>query len=77
MCEQHGNRNFPDISGLNLNRRNLLKTGAASALGLGISAGLPNIASAASSVKSTHGTGFCNLPLFLSATHVRRHRKMG
>jgi NitT/TauT family transport system substrate-binding protein len=70
MCEQHGNRNFPDISGLNLNRRSLLKTGAASALGLGISSGLPGIASAGTSVKSTHGTGFCNLPLFLS--HARQ-----
>ncbi|MFK7942072.1 MAG: ABC transporter substrate-binding protein [Paracoccaceae bacterium] len=73
MCEQHGNRNFPAISGIDFSRRNLLKTGAASALGLGIASGLPGIASAASTVKSTHGTGFCNLPLFLS--HARQTAK--
>lgn len=70
MCEQHGNRNFPDISGLDFSRRDLLRGGAASALGLGMSAGLPGIAAAATTVKSTHGTGFCNLPLFLS--HARQ-----
>ncbi|MEM7742324.1 MAG: ABC transporter substrate-binding protein [Pseudomonadota bacterium] len=70
MCERHGNRNFPDISGIDFNRRSLLKGGAATALSLGIGAGLPNTAAAATTVKSTHGTGFCNLPLFLS--HARQ-----
>ena len=73
MCETQGNRNFPDISGIDFNRRNLLKTGAASALMLGTGLGAPNIASASTTVKSTHGTGFCNLPLFLS--HARQSAK--
>ncbi len=70
MCEREGNRNFPDVSGIDFTRRDLLKSGAASALGLSIASGLPGVAAAASTVKSTHGTGFCNLPLFLS--HARQ-----
>ncbi len=75
MCESHGNRSFPantssEIERLKLSRRGVLKAGVASAMALTIGSGFPGMASAASSVKSTHGTGFCNLPLFLS--HARQ-----
>ena len=73
MCNHDGNRNFPDLSGIDLNRRSVLKGGAAAALTVGIGGGFGHHAHAASSVKSTHGTGFCNLPLFLS--HARQTAK--
>lgn len=73
MCERDGNRNFPDLSGIDFNKRNLLKYGAASAISLGILGGVPHAHAAATTVKSTHGTGFCNLPLFLS--HARQTAK--
>ena len=66
MCERHGHRSFPDVSGIDFSRRDFLKTGAASALAVGVGTGLPGVAHAGTTVKSTHGTGFCNLPLFLS-----------
>lgn len=75
MCEQHGNRNFPTLSDKTLNdfklsRRSALKAGVASAMAITIGSGMPGVATAASTIKSTHGTGFCNLPLFLS--HARQ-----
>lgn len=70
MCEHHGNRNFPNISDISLTRRNVLKKSAAGALTIGMSGALVGQAQAASTVTSTHGTGFCNLPLFLS--HARQ-----
>lgn len=74
MCDHDGNRNFPNLSDVDFSRRSLLKGGAAAALTLGIGGGLHNHAAAAvDSVKSTHGTGFCNLPLFLS--HARQTAK--
>lgn len=75
MC-QHHDRNFPCLDGMNLSRRNLLKgsAGAAAALTMGVSGLWPNsAAAAASTITSTHGTGFCNLPLFLS--HARQTAK--
>ncbi|MEM7525378.1 MAG: ABC transporter substrate-binding protein, partial [Pseudomonadota bacterium] len=50
-----------------------MKAGAASALSLGILGGVPANAAGPSTIKSTHGTGFCNLPLFLS--HARQTAK--
>lgn len=74
MCEQHGNRNFPDISDIDFNRRSLLKKSALGALAVSMGGGLasafPSPARAESTITSTHGTGFCNLPLFLS--HARQ-----
>ena len=71
MCDRHGSRSFPDLEGLDLGRRGFLKKAGAGALAMGVAGGMGGQALAAtSSVKSTHGTGFCNLPLFLS--HARQ-----
>jgi NitT/TauT family transport system substrate-binding protein len=75
MCEHHGNRNIPDLQALGLGhvdtgRRQFMKTAAAGAITIGVyGAGLGS-ARAESTITSTHGTGFCNLPLFLS--HARQ-----
>ncbi len=73
MCDHDGNRNFPSLSGIDLNRRSVLKGAAAGAMSLSIAGAWPHGAHAASTVTSTHGTGFCNLPLFLS--HARQTAK--
>ena len=73
MCERDGNRNFPDLSNIAFGRRSFMKSAAAGALTVGLGAGLAGRAHAESSVTSTHGTGFCNLPLFLS--HARQTAK--
>jgi len=73
MCQHAGNRNVPDLAGINLDRRNLLKRSAGGAVTIGLAGGLlgpMNQAFAQSSVSATHGTGFCNLALFL--THARQ-----
>lgn len=70
MCDRHGSRSFPDLSDVDLGRRSLLKSAGAGALTLGVAGGMAGEAWAASSITSTHGTGFCNLPLFLS--HARQ-----
>ena len=74
MCDRHGNRNFPPLDGIDFARRSVLKGGAAAALTIGVGGSLwPSAAEAAWTVKSTHGTGFCNLPLFLA--HARQTAK--
>jgi len=73
MCERDGNRNFPDLSNITFGRRSFMKGAAAGAMTVGLGSGLAGRAHAASSVTSTHGTGFCNLPLFLS--HARQTAK--
>ncbi|MEM9441308.1 MAG: ABC transporter substrate-binding protein [Pseudomonadota bacterium] len=73
MCERDGNRNFPDLSNVAFNRRSFMKGAAGSALTVGLAGSMMGPAHAASSVTSTHGTGFCNLPLFLS--HARQTAK--
>lgn len=73
MCDQIDSRSFPDLSDVDLKRRKILKTAASATLTFGIAGGMFNSAHAASTVKSTHGTGFCNLPLFLS--HARQTAK--
>lgn len=70
MCTNHGSRSFPDLTGVDLKRRGFMKSAGAGAMTLAFAGGLAGEARAASSVKSTHGTGFCNLPLFLS--HARQ-----
>ena len=73
MCEHH-DRNFPCLDGLDLDRRRLLTGGTAAALTIGVAGLWPRGAAAAgSTVTSTHGTGFCNLPLFLA--HARQTAK--
>lgn len=72
MCERHGNymQNVEEL--ISKSRRNFLKggaaAGAAALLPMGLAAALNPTASWAADntvIKTTHGTGFCNLGLFL------------
>jgi NitT/TauT family transport system substrate-binding protein len=66
MCEHHGLAPGR-LRSIDFNRRNLLKATAATALTIAIGPGLlGGAAHAASTIKSTHGSGFCNLNIFLA-----------
>jgi len=72
MCDRYGSTALPDFtaisSALRSGRRGMLKATAASALTMAIGPGISGAAHAATAgtLKSTHGTGFCNLNLFLA-----------
>src|SRR5258708_12889547 len=52
---------------MDFSRRKVLKTAAATALTMAVGGGLMGAAhAAANTLKSTHGSGFCNLNIFLS-----------
>ena len=73
MCDRYGSAVLPDLSGAAMasspNRRTALKATAAAALtfavGPGFGAGDAH-AQGRGRLRSTHGTGFCNLNLFLA-----------
>ncbi|WP_193171760.1 ABC transporter substrate-binding protein [Nisaea nitritireducens] len=71
MCERHGHLDLPDFEAIRMDRRKFLKSTAAGPAGvITMAAGPGMFGSAAiaaeSSIKSTHGSGFCNLNMFLS-----------
>lgn len=71
MCDRHGDRTLPDLTTLDADRRRFLKTSAASSAGVITMAMGPGFGTSMAwaqeqSIKSTHGTGFCNLNLFLT-----------
>jgi NitT/TauT family transport system substrate-binding protein len=67
MCDRHFGLAPDRLKSLDFNRRRLLKATAATTLTMLVGAGLfGDAAHAASTIKSTHGTGFCNLNIFLS-----------
>ena len=67
MCDHHGGLSPDRLKSLDFTRRRLLKATAATTLTMAVGAGLfGGAAHAASTIKSTHGTGFCNLNIFLS-----------
>src|SRR6267154_5964438 len=67
MCDRLGCMHLPDFKSMDFNRRNFLKATAATTLTMAVGPGLMGgAAQAASSIKSTHGSGFCNLNIFLS-----------
>ncbi len=78
MCDRYGCAALPnfrsmDLSGRSaIDRRSLLKAAGITALTMAVGPGLFGTAAhaAQSSIKSTHGTGFCNLNLFLA--HARQ-----
>ena len=73
MCFRHGDRGFPDLRSLDMNRRSLMRRAAEGALVVGLGGGLLGAvgnALADTGIKATHGTGFCNLALFLA--HARQ-----
>lgn len=81
MCDRLGCTHFPDLRKLDFSaaaaassRRRFLKgAAAATTVTMAMGPGLIGSAQAASGVKSTHGTGFCNLNLFLA--HSRQYAK--
>jgi NitT/TauT family transport system substrate-binding protein len=82
MCDRIGCTHFPKLSGLDFSgaavasRRRFMK-GAAAATTITMAAGpgmlLGGPAHAAGGIKGTHGTGFCNLNIFLA--HSRQYAK--
>ncbi len=67
MCERYGCTTPPDLASIDFSRRSFMRTAAASALTIAIGPGLAGMAHAADGmIKSTHGTGFCNLNIFLA-----------
>ncbi|MCR9073943.1 MAG: substrate-binding domain-containing protein [Alphaproteobacteria bacterium] len=72
MCDRHGCNHLPDFEAVRLSRRNFLKkttaAGAAGVLTMAIGPGMigSGALAADTAIKSTHGTGFCNLNVFLS-----------
>jgi NitT/TauT family transport system substrate-binding protein len=71
MCERHGHLDLPDFEAIRMDRRKFLKSTAAGAAGVITMAVGPGMfgstaMAAESSIKSTHGSGFCNLNMFLS-----------
>ena len=81
MCDRIGCTHFPDFRKLDFSaaaaassRRRFLKGAAAvTTVTMAMGPGLMGSAEAAAGVKSTHGTGFCNLNLFLA--HSRQYAK--
>jgi NitT/TauT family transport system substrate-binding protein len=67
MCDRLGCTHLPDLHSMDFSRRKFMKTAAATSITMGIGGGLlGGAAHAAGAVKSTHGTGFCNLNVFLA-----------
>ena len=67
MCDRLGCMHVPNFKSMDFSRRNFLKATAATTLTMAVGPGLMGgPAHAASTIKSTHGSGFCNLNIFLS-----------
>src|ERR1700676_1968047 len=67
MCDRTGCMHLPNFRTADFSRRKVLKATAATTLTMAVGGGLMGAANAAAStLKSTHGTGFCNLNIFLS-----------
>jgi len=67
MCDRHGSTRLPDLGSFDFTRRNFVKAAAATTITFGLTHGFgaPALAQAGA-VKSTHGTGFCNMNIFLA-----------
>src|ERR1700726_4566875 len=67
MCDRTGCMHLPNFRTMDFSRRKVLKATAATTLTMAVGGGLMGAANAAANtLKSTHGTGFCNLNIFLS-----------
>lgn len=72
MCDRHGSAVLPDLSGIAAanaapTRRRALAATAAAALTFAVGPGAGGaLAQGRGGLRSTHGTGFCNLNLFLA-----------
>src|SRR3979409_265464 len=74
MCDRTGCMHLPNFRTMDFSRRKVLKSAAATTLTMAVGGGLMGAAhAAANTLKSTHGTGFCNLNIFLShALHTAK-----
>jgi NitT/TauT family transport system substrate-binding protein len=67
MCEHSGTINLSQLRAMQFGRRGFLRATAASTLTLAVGPGMMGSAHAAEThIKSTHGSGFCNLNYFLA-----------
>src|SRR6266404_7288302 len=67
MCDRTGCMHLPNFRTMDFSRRKVLKSAAATTLTMAVGGGLMGAAhAAANTLKSTHGTGFCNLHICLS-----------
>src|SRR5712691_5126918 len=67
MCDRTGCMHLPNFRTMDFSRRKVLKAAAATTLTMAVGGGLlGGAAHAASTIKSTHGSGFCNLNIFLA-----------
>jgi NitT/TauT family transport system substrate-binding protein len=67
MCERDGSFSATTLQQAQVSRRSFMKTTSAMTLTMAVGSGfLGRGAHAGTSVKATHGTGFCNLNLFLA-----------
>jgi NitT/TauT family transport system substrate-binding protein len=67
MCDRIGCTHLPELESMDFRRRSFMKTSGAAVLTIGLGSSLfGGAAHAAGELKSTHGTGFCNLNLFLA-----------
>ena len=80
MCDRIGCTHFPKLQDMDFSgravssRRSFLKKAAAvTTISMGVGGGLMGGAHAAAGIKSTHGSGFCNLNIFLA--HSRQYSK--
>jgi NitT/TauT family transport system substrate-binding protein len=80
MCDRIGCTHFPKLQDMDFtgravsSRRSFLKRAAAvTTVSMGVGGGLMGSAQAAAGIKSTHGSGFCNLNIFLA--HARQYSK--
>ena len=80
MCDRIGCMHFPKLQDMDFtgravsSRRSFLKRAAAvTTVSMGVGGGLMGGAQAAAGIKSTHGSGFCNLNIFLA--HSRQYSK--
>jgi NitT/TauT family transport system substrate-binding protein len=80
MCDRIGCTHFPKLQDMDFSgravssRRSFLKKAAAvTTISMGVGGSLMGGAQAAAGLKSTHGSGFCNLNIFLA--HSRQYSK--
>jgi len=80
MCDRIGCTHFPKLTNMDFSdravssRRSFLKRAAAvTTISMGVGGAMMGGAHAAAGIKSTHGSGFCNLNIFLA--HARQYSK--
>ena len=67
MCDRIGCMHLPNLESMDFSRRKFMQSSGATVLTMGVGSSLfGGAAHAAGELKSTHGTGFCNLNIFLA-----------